>query len=258
MGTVHPSQAPGAGVPGRVDVLIPIYRTELTQSEAFAVDQSVRVLGHYGVCFFGPRGLDVSYYAARYPGARFSFFEPEYFTSVNDYSRLLLREDFYQGQSVSEFMLIVQPDVYVFRDELARWLAAPFDYVGAPWPDGIEINIAVGKFAAVGGKPVKVYVGNGGFSLRRRHKCAALLREHAEIAEWFIKTGSSEDLFFAFMGALSSDFVMPNQMTAAAFSWELRPEHYHALMGGVLPMGAHAYEKHSPGFWVKYLAERGQ
>jgi len=166
---------------------------------------------------------------------------------------MLVREQFYTDTCRAEFVLIVQPDVYVFRDDLDRWLHSPFDYVGAPWPDGIEININAGKFAAVGGKRLRVHVGNGGFSLRRTSKCAALIREHGEIAEWFTKSGSNEDLFFAFMGMLSEDFILPNQMTAARFSWELKPEHYHELLGSKLPMGIHEYQKQRADLWGRFV-----
>jgi hypothetical protein len=239
-----------------VEVLVPVYRTELRAAEQFSVDRTVQILGRHGITFLAPVGLDTSYYANRYPGSLFRFEPAHYFQSAKTYSRLLVSEGFYAREPGSEFLLIVQPDVYIFRDELEKWLQMPFDYIGAPWPNGIDINVAVGRFAKHGGKATRAYVGNGGFSLRRRKKCLKLIQEHHEIAQWFIQTGSNEDLFFSFIGTLTNDFIIPNQITAASFSWEVQPEHYYALLDGALPMGAHAYEKYSPEFWQSHIPRR--
>ncbi len=233
----------------KVDILVPIYREHFDEEEEAAVKRTFKILGARGISFLAPDNLSLTYYKNTFASAKFRITESQFFDSVRDYSRLLVSERFYSEICHGDFVLIVQPDVYVFSDELDSWLQSPFDYVGAPWPDGIELNISAGKFAEVGGKHLRVHVGNGGFSLRRTKKCAALIREHAEVAAWFTKTGSNEDLFFAFMGMLSKDFVIPNQMTAARFSWELKPEHYHQLLAGQLPMGVHAYLKYSPNFW---------
>ena len=101
-------------------------------------------------------------------------------------------------------------------------------------------------------KTVRALVGNGGLSLRRIRKCQALLREFPQALEMFRRTGSSEDLYFAIMGLLSADFVLPNEREAARFSWELQPEHYHAIDCRP-PMGGHAWWKYSPNFWARFF-----
>jgi len=98
-----------------------------------------------------------------------------------------------------------------------------------------------------------VHVGNGGFSLRRNQACIDLIREFPQALEYFVRTGSSEDLFFSIMGSLSSRWVLPNEMAAARFSLELKPEVYHAQMGGRAPMAGHAWWKYNPGYWLAQL-----
>ena len=235
-----------------VQVVVPIYKPELSPVEEFALDHSLSVLSSHAHSFIAPLGLDVSYYVGRYGGA-FRFYSPDFFASTRGYSRLLVSVDFYHGFFPADYVLILQPDVYVFRDELHGWLARGFDYIGAPWPDGVELNVQVGRFEPIGGKIFKAYVGNGGFSLRRRESVIALLEEHAEVARWFEITGSNEDLFFAIMGGLSESFLIPNQMVAAAFALEVRPEHYLSLNGEKLPMAVHAFEKHSPELWRRFM-----
>lgn len=235
-----------------VEIIVPIYKEVLSAREEFSLDHSLNALANYRRVFIAPIGLNIAYYTKRHGGC-FRFYHPDFFSSIQGYNRLLVSVEFYEGFAGVAFLLILQPDVFVFRDDLPRWLSQPFDYVGAPWPEGFELRVQAGKFARAGGKTIKAYVGNGGFSLRRRAKCIALIREHAEIANWFVVTGSNEDLFFAIMGSLSSDFILPNQMTASEFSVELEPEKYFELNGQVLPMGVHAWEKYRPEFWRPHM-----
>jgi hypothetical protein len=240
-----------------VEVLVPIYKPELNKDEIFSVDRTFHVLSNYPITFFGPAGLDINFYTTRYPAARYKFFEAQYFDSVKGYSRLLVQEGFYAAFGDKEFVLIVQPDVYVFRDDLSYWLNSPFDYVAAPWPNGLSLNIKFGKFLIGNeGRSYTVYVGNGGFSLRRISKSIALIHEHQDIAGWFLQSGSNEDLFFSFMGALSVDFNIPNQIKASLFAMEVAPEYFSHLNGGKLPMGTHGYAQYSQNFWQGVIPAR--
>jgi hypothetical protein len=237
-----------------VEIVVPIYKTDLSNDEMLSVDRTFQVLMAYPLTFFAPAGLDVSLYAERYPLAKFKFFEKKYFASVQDYSRLLVQTEFYDAFADKEFLLIVQPDVYVFKDDLAQWLNSPYDYVAAPWPTGLSLNIKFGKFLIGGeGRTYTTYVGNGGFSLRRISKCKSLIEEHSDVADWFMQSGSAEDLFFSFMGALSVDFNIPNQIKASLFSMEMAPEYFYHLNSGILPMGAHAFAQYSPNFWQAHI-----
>jgi hypothetical protein len=237
-----------------VEIVIPIYKSDLNAEELFSVDRTFQVLSSHPLTFFAPAGLDVSFYAERYPIAKFKFFEKKYFASTQDYSRLLVQQGFYDAFADKEFLLIVQPDVYIFRDDLAQWLNSPYDYVAAPWPNGWSLNIKFGKFLISGeGLTITTYVGNGGFSLRRINKSKELILEYAEIANWFMQSGSAEDLFFSFMGALSINFNIPNQIKASLFSMERGAENFYHLNGGKLPMGAHAYAQYSQNFWQSHI-----
>lgn len=252
MTMTNPTLACAPDTASRLRILIPVYQAQPDPLAIFSLDRTLTVLGQRGCTFIAPRGLDVSFYAERYR-AQFVFFDSAYFRSVLDYSRLLVSDFFYETFQPAEYLLIAQTDIYVFHDALDAWMNRGIDYVGAPWPMGIELNIQVGKFAAVGGKVTRAFVGNGGFSLRRRQACLDLLREHREIADWFLRTGSNEDLFFSLIGSVSENFLVPNQMMAARFALELNPEHYMALNGGQLPMAVHAFEKHNPAFWQNHM-----
>jgi hypothetical protein len=236
-------------------ILIPIYQDALSALEHYSVRTSLAALPGRHILFIGPEGLDISYYQERFPGIGFKPYAAEYFASIPGYNRLLLNPAFYEEFAAHEFMLILQTDAVILRDELDAWCALPYDYVGAPWPDGVELFVNLGRFEGDRGRKVRAMVGNGGLSLRRIAKHAALLREFPEAAEYFNRSGSSEDLFFSLMGPLSADFIIPNEITASRFALELRPSFYVAVNGGKLPMGGHAWWKYEPEFWKAALPE---
>lgn len=236
-----------------VAVLVPVYKAELSALEAYSLDVSLQRIAGRVVFFIAPLGLRQGFYEQRYPGVPFVFFDPVYFADIKGYNRLLLDEGFYRRFGDHEHVLILQPDAVLLRDDLDAWAAKPFDYVGAPWPDGHELMVNLDRFEGRYGKRVRAKVGNGGLSLRRNRACIALLREFRQATQVFIAAGSSEDLFFSFMGALSTEFVMPNEITASLFSMELAPADYFQMNGGVLPMGGHAWWKHDVTFWKAVL-----
>lgn len=238
-----------------VVTLVPIYKAELNLLEMYSLNYSLDALKGRTVIFIGPKNLDRSYYLEHYSAIPFEAFDAPCFESVEEYNRLLLSPSFYERYSDYEFILILQTDAIILRDELDYWCAQPFDYIGAPWPEGYELFVNLGLFEGQYGKHVKVAVGNGGLSLRRNRKCISLLKEFEIAISVFASTGSSEDLFFSVMASLSGDFIVPNEITASRFSLELSPSYYFHVNGGRMPMGGHAWWRHEPEFWQAYLRE---
>lgn len=236
-------------------IVIPIYRAELEPLEKYSLDYSFRQLQTGRDLFFvAPEHLDVSYYAMHFPGVPVVRFDNGYFASVKGYNRLLLNPAFYTHFGAShEFTLILQTDAILLRDELDHWCSQPWDYVGAPWPDGLEVLLNLDCFGGELGKKVKVHVGNGGLSLRRNAACIALLQEFEQATDMFLRSGSSEDIFFSLIGAQSVDFKIPNERVASLFALELQPERYLAINKGRAPMGGHAWWRYNQPFWVAQL-----
>lgn len=235
-------------------IAIPIYKKEFDLEEQSLVDRMFTIFASREIVFVAPQNLDKAYYLARYPSAKLSAFPDHFFESVQGYSRLLLSAQFYETFCEKDFLLISQPDVYVFRDDLDLWLQKPYDYIGAPWPKGFSININIGRFANVpGGTVLSTFVGNGGFSLRKIKKCLDMLEQDYEVAQWFSATGSNEDLFFSLIGMAKVDFIIPNIIESSLFSMETDPAKLFQLNGKVLPMAAHAFKKYSPEFWGRHI-----
>jgi hypothetical protein len=238
-------------------IIIPIYKEQLDALEHYSLNRSVAVLSaQQHVVFIGSENLPRAYYTEHYPQIPFMAFSESHFSSIANYNRLLLSHYFYKVFINYQFLLVLQTDAIILRDECEYWCAQPFDYIGAPWPDGYELFVNAGRFEGEYGKAVKVFVGNGGLSLRRIDKCLALLDEFKDILDVFERTGSSEDLFFSVMGALSNNFIIPNEIIASRFSMELKPSLYLTINGGHLPMGGHAWWKYEPDFWRQQFAEQ--
>ena len=236
-------------------IIIPIYRDELEPLEEFSLAYSLRQLRpQRNLVFIAPTNLDASYYTSHFPGVAIQRFDKDYFSSIEGYNRLLLNPEFYEYfASRHEFMLILQTDAILLRDDLDHWCSQPWDYVGAPWPDGLEVLLNLDCFGGEFAKRIKVHVGNGGLSLRRNAACSRLLKEFPQATEMFLRTRSSEDLYFSLLGAQSMDFKIPNERVASLFALELQPERYVGINGGKTPMGGHAWWRYNQPFWVPYL-----
>ena len=237
-----------------VAVVVPIYQPDLPPIEWLALEYSLsRLRPGRHVCFIGPERLDASAYQRRFPQVPLQRFADECFASIQGYNRLLLRPDFYGVFLRHEFMLVLQTDALLLRDDLDAWMARPYDYVGAPWPEGVEILVNLDRYAGDHGQVVKARVGNGGLSLRRNRACLALMEEFPQALAYFTASASSEDLFFSIMGAVSRQFCLPNEWVAAQFSLELGAARYHAIGGEGPPMGGHAWTKYDADFWLPWL-----
>lgn len=236
-------------------LVLPIYRQRLDSGRLHAVDRAVAVLRHGDWHFVGPQSLDTEFYEQRY-GVPVVRYADSCFESVHSFNNLLLSDAFYASFERYDFMLLVHDDAYVLRDDLPVWLSSPYDYVGAPWPNGIDVNSKMPRRARIQRRPLKVYVGNGGFSLRRIRTCRALLEEFPDEAAWFRKTSSNEDVFFSALGQMSRRFVLPSLRVAAGFAWETEIAWLHDLCEGQIPMAAHGHLGSERDFFRRVIQPR--
>ena len=199
-------------------VVIPIYKKMFAPGEERSVDQTFKILGKHPIFFFAPASLNTAYYKKRYKKGVIKRFDDEYFKSVNDYTRLLCTPEFYEAFADYDYMLITQPDCWVFTDDLDRFSAMGYDYIGAPWP-------------AKKGVPKEGGVGNGGFCLRRIKVFIDICkkRENTELLpeDWFFCVKCADDLKIAPVSV------------ASHFSLEICPAVFYYKYGEVMPMGCH-------------------
>ena len=231
-------------------IIVPIYKTELNWDEYNSINQLFKILqtSKYDIVAICPNGLDVSYYGNNFEFKDYFFYNEYYFNSYpKGYNSLMLNYDFYNQFNKYEFMLIYQPDCWVFRDELEYWCHQDYDYIGAPqmyrYPEYMYSSS----------------IGNGGFSLRKISTYLELVKKYEYICKQlcehdFLYLG--EDRIFSYIENLGikTKFKIPSFYEAAKFSWEVNPDVMYQLMDKKLPFGCHAYKKivHKD-FWNDFI-----
>ncbi len=263
-----------------VTVVIPIYKTELSAIERWAVARNLSVLApNREIAIVCPQDLDItpldSLMGLNSNRCRIERFAPAFFDGRLGYNQLMLSQDFYSRLGNSQFIVVCQTDVVLFHDNLDYWCSLNYDYIGAPWlpaPGDVEgwnlarraiYKLRRGWARLRGGfHPVllKWKVGNGGFSLRRVEAMLQVLDQHpdkmAEIAKNANHTACFEDVVWSVRvnELWPATLNIPDYVTAARFAFEGHPEMAMRCTNGELPMGAHAFYRHrNRKFWSQFL-----
>lgn len=227
---------------------IPIYKQKLTEFEKISLQQVNKILNKYPRVFIAPQSLQFQYgkdteniFIERFPD--------EYFKSTQSYSQLMLSDEFYKRFTEYKFLLIYQLDAFVFSDQLEKFCAMDYDYIGAPWNHATKTRMC------------KSYVGNGGFSLRNIDATIHLLnvtqelRCSHELAAWWDRY---EDHFFAFCGGEKIDgFTIAPSSIAVKFSFEGNVSRYYKRNKLNLPFGCHAWNRYDVVFYEPFIKGYG-
>jgi hypothetical protein len=238
-------------------IVIPVYKPGLNLLEQFSVDYLLTKTPERKVIFVAPQDLNTSYYLERYPHIAFEHFPTQYFQSIAGYNGLLLSAAFYQRFDNYDYILIHQTDALLFKDNLDVWMDLGYDYIGAPWPQGMSLDLGNENAEVYHGTRFQAFVGNGGFSLRSVEKSIAILREAQMLHAFWLAHSLNEDCFYAFAGLLTEQFSIPTPEIASRFSLELQAEQYVSANQGEIPTGCHAWWKHDFPFWQRVISVVG-
>lgn len=267
----------------KVVIVIPVYREPLPE-EIISLRRCCEVLNRYTMIIVAPEELSLNLYEDLWQSYGLSYqverFASSYFENIAGYNRLLLSKEFYLRFQAYDYMLIYQPDAYVFDDQLYEWCKKGYDYIGAP---------LVGKFTdQIFDAAMPMRVGNGGLSLRRikaytdyfqgkKHvftsqqivrRISLWKKPYTRIFVWLLmmlgwrNTPKSvvahwqynEDDFWS--GVLDdSNYALskPSPLEALSFAFERFPNELYNLTKQ-LPFGCHAWKKYQyEEFWEKYI-----
>jgi len=263
-------------------IVIPVYRESINEFEFISINQTLSILGSHPVVIVAPDSLDISIYSDlinKYKvRSRFERFKDSYFTGIEGYNRLLLSPEFYLRFSKYKYMLICQPDVYVFRDELAFWCEKEYDFIGAPLIGNHEDK----EFS------IKMRVGNGGFSLRKVETYIhffesnknvftpkqvfslinILKKPYTRIFVWFLMIFgwrnkplscaqywkyNEDDFWSGYLDKSNYKLRKPTPSEALKFAFERFPKECYKITEK-LPFGCHAWGKYEyEDFWEKHI-----
>ena len=113
-------------------IIVPIYKNEFDWDEYNSVKQLFKILPieKYDIVAICPESLDIQYYNSNFKFKEYFYFWDSYFTEYpRGYNKLLLQQGFYECFSNYEYMLVYQPDSWVFRDELEYWCNKEYDFI---------------------------------------------------------------------------------------------------------------------------------
>ncbi|HWB62096.1 MAG TPA: DUF5672 family protein [Chitinophagales bacterium] len=268
-------------------IVIPVYKKIVDDAEERSLQQCLKVLKNHPVFFACARSLDTAYYRelcekSNHNSFSFITFDDYYFQSIPGYCRLLLIDRFYRAFKQYDYMLLYQPDAWVFRDELMEWCNKGFDYVGAPWFIGQDKSTPESGFME--------YSGNGGFSLRKISSFRKVIHTYkiikppAEIWKEYASMGFlkrlirlplivmrmlgwknnsiyarniyplNEDNYWAVLAhKVRPAFKAAKAEEAISFAFEHHPAKMLELNHNRLPFGCHAWLKLDYDFWKPYL-----
>jgi hypothetical protein len=159
-------------------IVIPIYRAynEMHATEKHSFQQAIRVLKSRKFYIVHPKRLQADGYIEILNEYKIDFstiaFPDRYFVSTISYSKLMLSPFFYKKFKMFQYILVYQTDAYVFEDKLDFWCGKGFSYVGAPWFKGFHPPECTDEL---------IFVGNGGFSLRKVAHCLTALNSVSRI-----------------------------------------------------------------------------
>lgn len=221
-------------------VIIPYYRNELTLTERISLDRCRKILGAYPIYFVVPESLEVdenicaAKQIIRVPDA--------WMRGVGAYNQMMMNIDFYRLFADYEYILLYQLDAYVFSDRLREFCALEYDYIGAPWPEG--------KFDIEHVENGVVYVGNGGFSLRKVASFLSILQNYDGNLITY-----NEDLFWGSRNA--EIFKVAPVDIAMDFAFERPVRLLYEANNDQLPFGCHAWMRYDFDFFRPYLIQDG-
>ena len=265
-------------------IVIPIYRSALTDDEKISFGSIRKHLSRYGICIAAPQSLSLSGVVDKWDFVE--RFEDEYFSGIEGYNCLLKSSGFYSRFTTSDYILIAQLDCLILKDELEQWLARGWDYVAAPWFKEFSEVPTRGLWR----------VGNGGLSLRKVasymrvlsqpvvagsiyprwghyawkppfeslepglyqkvsaiHRINPLAKKHS-VEEELGRFPYNEDVFWAIEAPkFDSTFRIAPAEEGLRFAFEVAPRWSLGHTKKQLPFGCHAWARYDRGFWESVL-----
>jgi hypothetical protein len=255
-----------------VSVVIPIYKTTLTELERISLSQGLKIFTDVDIIFIKPKFLKRFDYSKTVDKHKCVVFSDEFFSSIAGYNKLLVSPSFYRQFLVYKYILIYQLDGFVFSNALKSWCALNLDYLGAPWIEhpGVDkfrnsLRFSNNKIVRVVkkidfGKRNQNYVGNGGVSLRRVRKFYALslfvkpLLSVLKHEEW------NEDFVWClFVAKYFPFFKIADFSTALRFAVETKPSVALAHLHPQLPFCIHGWYTSNEilAFWKPFIEKFG-
>ena len=137
-------------------IVIPIHSPSPSKNELISFEQCFRTLNHHPIIVLAPANLNLGKFKEVIPDFKIISIDPIWQSSLFQYNKLKISDFFYDLFKNYTYLLTYELDAFVFKDELEYWCNKGYDYIGAPWFEGLEFPTSTNIIG----------VGNSGFSLR--------------------------------------------------------------------------------------------
>lgn len=255
----------------KVQIVIPIYKSQLSSNELMALDNTMSKLSRYPIVFLINHQVEIAPLLAKYPQATTLTVSDDWLGArrgIQGYNEMMMSKEFYELFPHTEFILICHVDAWIFRDEIEQWCDAGYDIVAAPWPTRplyrmfpfkhyISLRNRIMEKQGKRIRPhMREHIGNGGLCLRRVKVFRDACVKYADTIKEYIARAPqdvlyNEDLFWAME---TKELKYPSVEEALRFSYDLKPKVCHQLNHYNIPMGCHGYAHRSRvKFWAQFI-----
>lgn len=228
-------------------IIIPIYKNdlELENTEIKSIHNTLSLMYKYDIYFVAPYKINKEFYINEFinkydrSNIYIKYFDDYYFENRFNYSLLCLSTTFYRIFLDYKYMLICQPDAWIFYDNLEYFCNKGYDYLGA--------------FATFSDKKIvdtdfknTWHVLNGGFSLRNIKKLFDAVQKYdKDISKIYLTEDLIEDAYIC--DNLKNDLNIPiydkiDFDTIFTFAGEIRCDEIYPYLCNRLPFGCHNFE----------------
>lgn len=211
-------------------IVIPTYKKYemLNNFEKKTLENTINIMDKYPIIFICPKGLIINGYLEKGYKKEFLFLNEEYFKNIYGYNNLMLSTSFYELFKDYDYMLLVQLDAYIFKDNLEYFLNLEYDYIGSLHYINEGTNI---YHPNVGNEMIN---GNGGFSLR---KISAFIEASKNIKKDLNNKFDWEDVLYSYWYKDKMN-IAPNDVSLI-FGWQQDPQLCYEKNNKKLPFGCH-------------------
>jgi hypothetical protein len=258
-------------------IVIPLYKASLSPHEELAVKQCFKLLSQYKIVAVKPYDLDLANYSMNFDEV--IDLDNNLFKNIAGYNKLMLLSSFYELFLDYKFMLVYQPDTFVFKNDLTYWCNQGYDYIGAPWlkfggyPDFVKkyktyilryIHTKLNIKQPGTDLPTDIQsenrVGNGGLSLRNVSKFYEVCIKKQKTIDFYNSRPEyyfGEDVFWSIEANRDRTYLnIPDYRVAVNFSIENNVDYAMGLVKADLPFGCHAWDR-DIDIWRPYFEKVG-
>ena len=214
-----------------VTILIPLFGHPLTPLEAYALESCQKHLGDFPITFLKSDSLALSDEIRDIcPNADSVSLDPRYLASRQGYTKLLLSGELYDQFSWSRYLLIMELNAYISRNELAYWCRQGYDFIQS-YPEhqqdtslmqSLTRRLNPGRYLSTESGGTLAFERGNGVSLRRVKAFEKLIKGRKRAVNHFLNeypNPKNDSLFLEYyINRWRPQLITPNALTRRHFA----------------------------------------